>query len=101
MQCTLGTVLTPHPNPMRVWLASFFILFAIAEVYQWAKLFTLPLPIFILGGTFLAIISNYDKYPELTKGRNISTQHQSDIVPPHQIGINIATQRRGDRHSSL
>lgn len=72
---------------MRVWLASFVLLFAIAEVYQWAKHFTLPLPIFILGGTFLAIISNYDKYPELTKSRDISTQHRSDI----------ATQRQSER----
>jgi hypothetical protein len=74
---------------MRVWLASFILLFAIAEVYQWAKHFTLPLPIFILGGAFLAIISNYDKYPEFTKGRDVTLlQHLN----------NIATQRQSDRH---
>ena len=90
---------------MRVWLASFLLLFAIAEVYQWAKHFTLPLPIFILGGTFLAIVSNYDKYPEITKGRgislqqylsNIATQRQGDIATQRQG--DIATQRQGDRH---
>jgi len=37
---------------MRVWLASFVLLFAISEGYQWAKHFTLPLPIFILGEHF-------------------------------------------------
>ena len=98
---------------MRVWLASFLLLFAIAEVYQWAKHFTLPLPIFILGGTFLAIVSNYDKYPEITKGRgislqqylsNIATQRQGDIATQRQGDIatqrqgDIATQRQGDRH---
>ncbi len=81
---------------MRVWLASFLLLFAIAEVYQWAKHFTLPLPIFILGGAFLAIVSNYDKYPELTKGRDITLQkHLSNIA---QRQGNIATQRQGDRY---
>lgn len=79
-----------HYNLMRVWLASFLLLFAIAEVYQWAKHFTLPLPIFILGGAFLAIVSNYDKYPELTKGRDVSLlRHLSDIT----------AQRQSDRNS--
>ncbi|OUL18729.1 hypothetical protein [Nostoc sp. 106C] len=46
---------------MRVWLACFFVLFALAELFDWVKEFTLPLPIYILGGAFLAVASNYDK----------------------------------------
>jgi hypothetical protein len=46
---------------MRVWLACFFILFALAELFDWLQAFTLPLPIYILGGAFLAVASNYDK----------------------------------------
>ena len=46
---------------MRIWLACFFLLFALAELFEWAKHFSLPLPIYILGGAFLAIASNYDK----------------------------------------
>jgi hypothetical protein len=46
---------------MRVWLACFFVLFAVAELFDWVKEFTLPLPIYILGGAFLAVASNYDK----------------------------------------
>lgn len=46
---------------MRVWLSCFLVLFAIAEFFEWAGHFTLPLPIYILGGAFLAIASNYDK----------------------------------------
>ncbi len=46
---------------MKVWIASFVVLFAIAEFYQWLKHFMLPLPIYILGGAFLAIASNYDR----------------------------------------
>ena len=46
---------------MRVWLACFFILFALAELFDWVQEFSLPLPIYILGGAFLAVASNYDK----------------------------------------
>jgi hypothetical protein len=46
---------------MRVWLACFVVLFALAELFDWVKEFSLPLPIYILGGAFLAIASNYDK----------------------------------------
>lgn len=43
---------------MRIWLVCFGVVFAIAELYQWAKHLNLPLPIYILGGAFLAIVSN-------------------------------------------
>ncbi|WP_066381303.1 MULTISPECIES: hypothetical protein [unclassified Anabaena] len=46
---------------MRIWLACFLVLFALAELFDWLKKFSLPLPIYILGGAFLAVASNYDK----------------------------------------
>jgi len=48
---------------MRVWLICFFILFALAEFFKWLRGFSVPvpLPIYILGGVFLAVASNYDK----------------------------------------
>ncbi len=46
---------------MRIWLACFVVLFALAELFDWVKDLSLPLPIYILGGAFLAIASNYDK----------------------------------------
>lgn len=46
---------------MKVWLACFLVLFALAELFDWLKGFSLPLPIYILGGAFLAVASNYDK----------------------------------------
>jgi hypothetical protein len=46
---------------MRVWLACFLVLFALAELFDWLKEFSFPLPIYILGGAFLAVASNYDK----------------------------------------
>ncbi|QLE56727.1 hypothetical protein [Nostoc sp. TCL26-01] len=46
---------------MKVWIACFLLLFALAELFDWLQGFTLPLPIYILGGAFLAVASNYDK----------------------------------------
>ncbi|MCC5619286.1 hypothetical protein LC605_30315 [Nostoc sp. CHAB 5836] len=46
---------------MRVWLACFLTLFALAELFEWLQEFNLPLPIYILGGAFLAVASNYDQ----------------------------------------
>ncbi len=46
---------------MKVWLSCFFILFAIAELYQWAQQVTLPMPFYILCGAVLAVASNADK----------------------------------------
>lgn len=46
---------------MRVWFASFLLLFALAQLFNWMKQLTLPLPVFILSGLLLAIASNYDK----------------------------------------
>lgn len=47
---------------MKVWIISVLVLFGMVEMYQWMKHFTLPLPVFILGGALLAIASNYRKY---------------------------------------
>lgn len=50
---------------MTVWLICFFLLFAIAEIFSWAfdwlGNLSLPLPMNILAGSFLAVASNYDK----------------------------------------
>lgn len=47
---------------MRVWLTCFLLLFALAELFDWIKHISLPLPIYILGGAFLAIASNFNKH---------------------------------------
>jgi hypothetical protein len=46
---------------MRVWFVCFFVLFAFAEFFKWLQGFSVPLPIYILGGAFLAVASNYDQ----------------------------------------
>lgn len=46
---------------MMVWLVCFFVLFALAEFFDWVQELSLPLPIYILGGVLLAVASNYNK----------------------------------------
>lgn len=46
---------------MRVWFASVLLLFVLAQLWDWMKHLSLPLPAFIVGGLFLAVASNYDK----------------------------------------
>lgn len=60
-ECPFGSV----GSAMKVWLTCFILLFGVAEALHWLKQFSLPLPILILGGAFLAIASNYDKLTHL------------------------------------
>ena len=46
---------------IKAWLISVGILFVLAEFSIWLKQFMLPLPIYVIGGAFLAIASNYEK----------------------------------------
>jgi hypothetical protein len=71
---------------MRVWLACFLVLFALAELFDWLQEFNLPLPIYILGGAFLAVASNYDKIIGSYSG-NTSIQ-----ASPEQLQLDLPTQ---------
>lgn len=46
---------------MKFWLFTVAILFVLVQLFEWVKGFMLPLPVYILGGAFLAIASNYEK----------------------------------------
>ncbi len=74
---------------MKSWLIIVAILFALAEAILWVKNFIFPLPIYILGGAFLAIASNYDKgimafiKPYLKTNQDIISQTASLIEDPN------------------
>lgn len=67
---------------MRVWLASVILLFTLAQLFQWMKQLSVPLPVFILGGACLAIASNYDKRSGWPFHREISQFKGSKIEAP-------------------
>ncbi|HEY9667213.1 MAG TPA: hypothetical protein V6C91_10435 [Coleofasciculaceae cyanobacterium] len=66
---------------MRVWITSVLVLFGMVELYQWMKGFTLPLPVFILGGALLAIASNYGKYGKVANWFSSLTATSLDGTP--------------------
>lgn len=70
---------------MRIWLACFVVLFALAELFDWVKDLSLPLPIYILGGAFLAIASNYNKLIHTydPTGNDINAEIVTDIPQTH------------------
>lgn len=74
---------------MKVWITCFIVLFGASELFQWFRQFSLPLPVFILGGAFLAIASNYDKLTNLPFHPDYeepeSTPKETPTVPPPQV----------------
>lgn len=75
---------------MQLWLTSFILLFGAAEFWQWMQQASLPMPIFVVGGVFLAIASNYGKFSmpfhlaeKLSSSSNLVTSTQATpLVSP-------------------
>lgn len=67
------------------------VLFGAVELLQWVQQVSLPMPVFVVGGVFLAIASNYDKFAQLSLPRanvashgmpkEIASQSVSPFVP--------------------
>ncbi len=66
---------------MKVWITCVLVLYGMVEVYQWMKHFTLPLPVFILGGAVLAIASNYGKHAGWSFQPQSQAETKSGNVP--------------------
>lgn len=74
---------------MKVWLACFLVLFALAELFDWVQEFSFPLPIYILGGLFLAVVSNYN---ELVGSYMSDSSNSSVTNSPEQLQLNSSAQ---------
>ena len=93
---------------MRIWLACFMVMFGLAELFQWMKQLSLPLPVFILGGAFLAIASNYEKragfpFNQLPKSFNQSLESQNSVpfAPTNPVPKGSAQNQPSDRPISF
>lgn len=78
---------------MAFWIVCFFVLFALAELFDWVTQISLPLPAYIIGGAFLAIASNYDKifgsyFSEVTAEILPDLSKIGISTPPQQISSN-------------
>jgi hypothetical protein len=72
---------------MKVWFICFVVLFALAQLFDWIQQFSLPLPIYILGGAFLAVASNYEKLfgTSLSNLGETFTQQQLDAASQPEV----------------
>ena len=74
---------------MRIWFICFVVLFAFAQLFDWIQQFSLPLPIYILGGAFLAVASNYEKlfgsYLGEYSGETFTPQQKLDAASQPEI----------------
>ncbi len=75
-------------NNIRIWFICFVVLFGLSQLFDWIQQISLPLPIYILGGAFLAVASNYEKlfgsYLGEYSGEN-NTQQQLDAASQPEV----------------
>jgi hypothetical protein len=70
----------------QFWIAIFFILLAIAQLYESIKEIDLPLPIYLILGTILAIASNSQQQFSFNSNR----QSELPIIPVADAILNCA-----------
>lgn len=66
----------------QFWIAIFFILLAVAELYQSAKDIDLPLPVYLGLGTILAVASNYQQRFSPDTSQEIANPGLSSVQTP-------------------
>jgi hypothetical protein len=71
------------------------LLFVGVELFQWFRSIILPLPVYVLGGAFLAIASNYDR------GLGLIIDRTSTATPPAPETINVIVEPSIPSLSSL
>lgn len=76
---------------MKFLMASFILLFGVAELYQWIEGFRLPLPLYVIGGIFLAIASNYEKGIFSFLEADSQTSDAEIVEPTTTISQNLST----------
>ncbi len=72
----------------QAWIAIFFILLAVAELYQSVKDITLPLPIYLVLGAVLAVASNYQQQTGLGQAQKVTLQ---EIKEPNPVLTAVET----------
>ncbi len=66
----------------QFWIVFFFILLAVAELYQSVKDITLPFPVYLVLGAVLAVASNYQQQILFAENQRVTLQ---EIVEPKPV----------------
>ena len=86
---------------MKVWVVGCVLLFLLVELYQWAKGFILPLPLYIFAGALLSIASNYSQDMSNLFARNeqvYQTASLSDITDILTVENSIPVLEEGENN---
>jgi hypothetical protein len=95
---------------IMVWIGIFFFLLAVAEIYQSVQSVDLPMPIYLILGAALAILSNYDRkgLPWHNQIEKVTLQEIKDApvllqprdellaLPPADVNKNQSSKPPGD-----
>jgi hypothetical protein len=81
--------LFPTPYPLlpipyfmaQFWIVFFFILLAVAELYQSVKDIVLPFPVYLVLGSLLAVASNYQQQISAVQNQRVTLQEIVEPVP--------------------
>ena len=65
----------------QFWIAIFFILLAVAELYQSIKEIDLPFPVYLVLGTLLAVASNYQHQTTLGQIQQVTLEEIKTADP--------------------
>jgi hypothetical protein len=84
----------------QFWIAIFFVLLAVAQLYQSIKDINLPLPVYLILGAMLAVASNAQLQLSLSQNRQQGTLTEIDEPNPTlglvQLPILPTTDRKLD-----
>jgi hypothetical protein len=72
----------------QAWIAIFFILLAVAELYQSVKDITLPFPIYLVLGALLAVASNYQQQNGFGQAQKVTLK---EITEPNPVLTAVET----------
>lgn len=87
----------------QFWIAIFFILLAIAQLYQSIKEIDLPLPVYLVLGTLLAVASNYQHKVSFGQVRQVPLQEikvAEPVLGSSPVPVLPATEERDDLRAS-
>jgi uncharacterized membrane protein YbhN (UPF0104 family) len=65
----------------QFWIAVFFILLAVAQLYQSIKDINLPFPVYLVLGTVLAVASNSQAKFSLSQAQQVTLQEIKESDP--------------------
>jgi hypothetical protein len=84
----------------QFWIVFFFILLAVAELYQSVKDITLPFPVYLVLGAVLAVASNYQQRILFAQNQQVTLQeiNQPDPVLPEANSPRLITPEDSDRN---